>query len=93
MAASQESDNHFLCLYQDFLYVIPTTRPAARAGNSIHAIMMYRRKLDRAQVKPVSVDSTTNIIICVTQDNVTEVWNDTKVSKKLSNALLGELFP
>uniref|UniRef100_A0A8C1GRP3 Carnitine O-palmitoyltransferase 1, liver isoform-like n=1 Tax=Cyprinus carpio TaxID=7962 RepID=A0A8C1GRP3_CYPCA len=38
----------------DFLYVIPTTRPAARAGNSIHAIMMYRRKLDRAQIKPVS---------------------------------------
>uniref|UniRef100_A0A8C1ZVH7 carnitine O-palmitoyltransferase n=1 Tax=Cyprinus carpio TaxID=7962 RepID=A0A8C1ZVH7_CYPCA len=65
----------------DFLYVIPTTRPAARAGNSIHAIMMYRRKLDRAQIKPVSVDSTTNIIICVTQDNVTE----------LSNALLDVL--
>uniref|UniRef100_A0A8C2D7H0 Carnitine palmitoyltransferase 1Ab (liver) n=1 Tax=Cyprinus carpio TaxID=7962 RepID=A0A8C2D7H0_CYPCA len=37
----------------DFLYVIPTTRPAARAGNSIHAIMMYRRKLDRAQIKPL----------------------------------------
>uniref|UniRef100_A0A8C2IL22 carnitine O-palmitoyltransferase n=1 Tax=Cyprinus carpio TaxID=7962 RepID=A0A8C2IL22_CYPCA len=37
----------------DFLYVIPTTRQAARAGNSIHAIMMYRRKLDRAQIKPV----------------------------------------
>uniref|UniRef100_A0A671RDI4 carnitine O-palmitoyltransferase n=1 Tax=Sinocyclocheilus anshuiensis TaxID=1608454 RepID=A0A671RDI4_9TELE len=36
----------------DFLYVIPTTRQAARAGNSIHAIMMYRRKLDRAQIKP-----------------------------------------
>uniref|UniRef100_A0A671RE30 carnitine O-palmitoyltransferase n=1 Tax=Sinocyclocheilus anshuiensis TaxID=1608454 RepID=A0A671RE30_9TELE len=37
----------------DFLYVIPTTRQAARAGNSIHAIMMYRRKLDRAQIKPL----------------------------------------
>uniref|UniRef100_A0A673FSL1 Uncharacterized protein n=1 Tax=Sinocyclocheilus rhinocerous TaxID=307959 RepID=A0A673FSL1_9TELE len=63
MTVSQESDNHFLCLYQDFLYVIPTTRQAARAGNSIHSIMMYRRKLDRAQIKPVSVDSTTNIFI------------------------------
>uniref|UniRef100_A0A671RDB1 Carnitine O-palmitoyltransferase 1, liver isoform-like n=1 Tax=Sinocyclocheilus anshuiensis TaxID=1608454 RepID=A0A671RDB1_9TELE len=40
----------------DFLYVIPTTRQAARAGNSIHAIMMYRRKLDRAQIKPVSLN-------------------------------------
>ncbi|XP_043083658.1 carnitine O-palmitoyltransferase 1, liver isoform isoform X1 [Puntigrus tetrazona] len=37
----------------DFLYVIPTTRQAARAGNSIHSIMMYRRKLDRAQIKPL----------------------------------------
>ncbi|XP_026095149.1 carnitine O-palmitoyltransferase 1, liver isoform-like isoform X1 [Carassius auratus] len=37
----------------DFLYVIPTTHQAARAGNSIHAIMMYRRKLDRAQIKPL----------------------------------------
>ncbi|KAI2648190.1 Carnitine O-palmitoyltransferase 1, muscle isoform [Labeo rohita] len=37
----------------DFLYVIPTSRQAARAGNAIHAIMMYRRKLDRAQIKPV----------------------------------------
>uniref|UniRef100_A0A8C1V619 carnitine O-palmitoyltransferase n=1 Tax=Cyprinus carpio TaxID=7962 RepID=A0A8C1V619_CYPCA len=40
----------------DFLYVIPTTRQAARAGNSIHAIMMYRRKLDIAQIKPVSLN-------------------------------------
>ncbi|TRY77593.1 hypothetical protein DNTS_024419 [Danionella cerebrum] len=37
----------------DFLYVNPTTRQAARAGNSIHAMMMYRRKLDRAQIKPL----------------------------------------
>ncbi|XP_056272838.1 carnitine O-palmitoyltransferase 1, liver isoform isoform X1 [Pseudoliparis swirei] len=37
----------------DFLYVFPTSIQAARAGNSIHAIMLYRRKLDRAQVKPI----------------------------------------
>ena len=39
---------------QDFLYVCPTRIQAARAGNAIHAIMLYRRKLDRAQIKPVS---------------------------------------
>uniref|UniRef100_A0A8D3DTI3 carnitine O-palmitoyltransferase n=1 Tax=Scophthalmus maximus TaxID=52904 RepID=A0A8D3DTI3_SCOMX len=37
----------------DFLYVFPTSIQAARAGNAIHAIMLYRRKLDRAQVKPL----------------------------------------
>lgn len=43
-------------LLQDFLYVFPTSIQAARAGNAIHAIMLYRRKLDRAQIKPVSLD-------------------------------------
>ncbi|XP_053368391.1 carnitine O-palmitoyltransferase 1, liver isoform isoform X1 [Clarias gariepinus] len=37
----------------DFLYVFPTHLQAARAGNAIHAIMLYRRKLDRAQIKPI----------------------------------------
>ncbi|MCI4393128.1 hypothetical protein PGIGA_G00153870 [Pangasianodon gigas] len=37
----------------DFLYVFPTCHQAARAGNTIHAIMLYRRKLDRAQIKPL----------------------------------------
>lgn len=41
---------------QDFLYVFPTSIQAARAGNASHAIMLYRRKLDRAQIKPVSTD-------------------------------------
>jgi hypothetical protein len=39
---------------QDFLYAFPSHIQAARAGNVIHAIMLYRRKLDRAQLKPVS---------------------------------------
>ncbi|KAJ7998096.1 hypothetical protein DPEC_G00219020 [Dallia pectoralis] len=37
----------------DFQYVFPTSIQAARAGNAIHAIMLYRRKLDRAQIKPI----------------------------------------
>ncbi|XP_078113668.1 carnitine O-palmitoyltransferase 1, liver isoform isoform X2 [Sander vitreus] len=42
----------------DFLYVFPTSIQAARAGNAIHAIMLYRRKLDRAQIKPLMLQNT-----------------------------------
>ncbi|KAG5839094.1 hypothetical protein ANANG_G00201280 [Anguilla anguilla] len=42
----------------DFLYVFPTNLQAARAGNSIHAAMLYRRKLDRAQIKPLMLQNT-----------------------------------
>lgn len=38
----------------DLLYVLPTHIQAARAGNAIHAILLYRRKLDREELKPVS---------------------------------------
>uniref|UniRef100_A0A2K6EEC8 Carnitine O-palmitoyltransferase 1, liver isoform n=1 Tax=Propithecus coquereli TaxID=379532 RepID=A0A2K6EEC8_PROCO len=36
----------------DFLYILPTQIQAARAGNAIHAILLYRRKLDREEIKP-----------------------------------------
>lgn len=39
---------------QDFLYVTPTPIQAARAGNSIHSFFLYRRKLNKEEVKPVS---------------------------------------
>uniref|UniRef100_A0A665UYN4 carnitine O-palmitoyltransferase n=1 Tax=Echeneis naucrates TaxID=173247 RepID=A0A665UYN4_ECHNA len=37
---------------QDFLYVTPTPIQAARAGNSIHAFFLYRRKLHKEEIKP-----------------------------------------
>ncbi|XP_066439299.1 carnitine O-palmitoyltransferase 1, liver isoform isoform X1 [Eleutherodactylus coqui] len=37
----------------DYLYVLPTTIQAARAGNAIHALLLYRRKLDREEIKPI----------------------------------------
>ncbi|XP_043979496.1 carnitine O-palmitoyltransferase 1, liver isoform isoform X2 [Gambusia affinis] len=49
----------------DFLYVFPTSSQAARAGNAIHAIMLYRRKLDRAQIKPLMLLQT--IPMCSSQ--------------------------
>uniref|UniRef100_A0A8C2C107 carnitine O-palmitoyltransferase n=1 Tax=Cyprinus carpio TaxID=7962 RepID=A0A8C2C107_CYPCA len=38
----------------DFLYVTPTPIQAARAGNTLHACLLYRRKLNREEIKPVS---------------------------------------
>ncbi|KAI2662447.1 Carnitine O-palmitoyltransferase 1, liver isoform [Labeo rohita] len=49
----------------DFLNAFPTHLQAARAGNVIHAIMLYRRKLDRAQIKPLMLQST--IPMCSSQ--------------------------
>uniref|UniRef100_A0AAY4DKM0 carnitine O-palmitoyltransferase n=1 Tax=Denticeps clupeoides TaxID=299321 RepID=A0AAY4DKM0_9TELE len=51
----------------DFLYVFPTHRQAARAGNGIHSIMLYRRRLDRAQIKPVSLMLLNTIPMCSSQ--------------------------
>lgn len=42
----------------DFLYVFPTSLQAARAGNAIHAIMLYKSNLDRAQIKPLMLQNT-----------------------------------
>uniref|UniRef100_A0A8C4Y9Y2 carnitine O-palmitoyltransferase n=1 Tax=Gopherus evgoodei TaxID=1825980 RepID=A0A8C4Y9Y2_9SAUR len=36
----------------DFLYVTPTPLQAARAGNVVHALLLYRRLLNREQIKP-----------------------------------------
>uniref|UniRef100_A0A4W3IIS6 Carnitine palmitoyltransferase 1C n=1 Tax=Callorhinchus milii TaxID=7868 RepID=A0A4W3IIS6_CALMI len=36
----------------DFLYVTPTPIQAARAGNLTHALLLYRRKLTREEIKP-----------------------------------------
>ncbi|XP_074854032.1 carnitine O-palmitoyltransferase 1, liver isoform isoform X2 [Carettochelys insculpta] len=49
----------------DFLYVIPSSLQAARAGNVIHAVLLYRRKLDRQEIKPLMVYNT--IPMCSSQ--------------------------
>lgn len=42
----------FICV-KDLLYVTPTHRQAARAGNIVHAMLQYRRKLERGELAPV----------------------------------------
>uniref|UniRef100_UPI00398EA013 carnitine O-palmitoyltransferase 1, liver isoform-like isoform X2 n=1 Tax=Pristiophorus japonicus TaxID=55135 RepID=UPI00398EA013 len=39
----------------DFLYVTPTTIQAARAGNLVHALLLYRRKLSREEIPPLLI--------------------------------------
>ncbi|KAM5134752.1 palmitoyl thioesterase CPT1C isoform 2-T3 [Callospermophilus lateralis] len=36
----------------DFLYVTPTPLQAARAGNAVHALLLYRRRLNRQEIPP-----------------------------------------
>ncbi|XP_078511340.1 carnitine O-palmitoyltransferase 1, liver isoform-like isoform X2 [Lissotriton helveticus] len=36
----------------DFLYVTPTPIQAARAGNTVHALLLYRRKLSKEEIEP-----------------------------------------
>ncbi|XP_069750811.1 carnitine O-palmitoyltransferase 1, liver isoform-like isoform X2 [Narcine bancroftii] len=49
----------------DYLYVIPTQLQAARAGNTIYAMLLYRRKLDREEIRPLMGQSS--IPMCSSQ--------------------------
>ncbi|TFJ96940.1 Carnitine O-palmitoyltransferase 1, liver isoform [Platysternon megacephalum] len=42
----------------DFLYVTPTPLQAARAGNVVHALLLYRRRLNREEIKPLMIQGT-----------------------------------
>uniref|UniRef100_A0A8D0GZ92 Choline/carnitine acyltransferase domain-containing protein n=1 Tax=Sphenodon punctatus TaxID=8508 RepID=A0A8D0GZ92_SPHPU len=42
----------------DFLYVTPTPVQAARAGNVVYAMLLYRRKLTREEIKPLMIQGT-----------------------------------
>ncbi|XP_053251663.1 carnitine O-palmitoyltransferase 1, liver isoform isoform X1 [Podarcis raffonei] len=50
----------------DFLYFTPTSIQAARAGNAIHSILLYRRKLDRQQIQPILLMGST-VPLCSAQ--------------------------
>ncbi|XP_057683091.1 carnitine O-palmitoyltransferase 1, liver isoform-like isoform X2 [Corythoichthys intestinalis] len=50
----------------DLMYVTPTPIQAARAGNTIHAMFLYRRKLNREELKPSRIPGTV-IPLCAAQ--------------------------
>uniref|UniRef100_A0A4W4F0U9 carnitine O-palmitoyltransferase n=1 Tax=Electrophorus electricus TaxID=8005 RepID=A0A4W4F0U9_ELEEL len=60
----------------DFLYVTPTPIQAARAGNTLHAILMYRRKLNKEEIKPSRIPGTF-IPLCAAQCE--RIFNTTRI--------------
>ncbi|KAF7697672.1 hypothetical protein HF521_004182 [Silurus meridionalis] len=50
----------------DFLYVTPTAKQAARAGNTITALLLYRRKVNREELNPSRVPGTV-VPLCAAQ--------------------------
>ncbi|KAK1878216.1 Carnitine O-palmitoyltransferase 1 liver isoform [Dissostichus eleginoides] len=60
----------------DFLYVSPTSVQAARAGNTITALLLYRRKVNREELKPSRVPGTV-IPLCAAQ-YVLQHWQDSE---------------
>ncbi|XP_066564806.1 carnitine O-palmitoyltransferase 1, liver isoform isoform X2 [Amia ocellicauda] len=60
----------------DFLYVTPTPVQAARAGNAIHAFLLYRRRLNREEIKPSFVPGTI-IPLCAAQCE--RIFNTTRI--------------
>uniref|UniRef100_A0A8C9AHE5 Palmitoyl thioesterase CPT1C n=1 Tax=Prolemur simus TaxID=1328070 RepID=A0A8C9AHE5_PROSS len=43
------NNNYYM---MDFLYVTPTPLQAARAGNAVHALLLYRHRLNRQEIPP-----------------------------------------
>nr|XP_040032101.1 LOW QUALITY PROTEIN: carnitine O-palmitoyltransferase 1, liver isoform-like [Gasterosteus aculeatus aculeatus] len=60
----------------DFMYVTPTPIQAARAGNSIHAYFLYRRKLNKEELKPTRIPGTV-IPLCSAQCE--RMFNTTRI--------------
>ncbi|XP_008409562.1 carnitine O-palmitoyltransferase 1, muscle isoform [Poecilia reticulata] len=59
----------------DLLYVTPTHRQAARAGNIVHAMLQYRRKLERGELAPMRALGT--VPMCSTQ--MERMFNTTRI--------------
>uniref|UniRef100_UPI00398E4C96 carnitine O-palmitoyltransferase 1, liver isoform-like n=1 Tax=Pristiophorus japonicus TaxID=55135 RepID=UPI00398E4C96 len=49
----------------DYLYISPTRQQAARAGNTIHAMLLYRRKLDREKSALYVYSNPLSLYLCL----------------------------
>ncbi|MGH0148718.1 UNVERIFIED_CONTAM: hypothetical protein FKN15_013962 [Acipenser sinensis] len=56
----------------DLLYVTPTHRQAARAGNAVHAMLIYRRKLDREEHSP-SIRHCSHVLLSDGKDALKQI--------------------
>ncbi|XP_072311809.1 carnitine O-palmitoyltransferase 1, liver isoform-like isoform X1 [Eucyclogobius newberryi] len=68
----------------DFLFVTPTPIQAARAGNSIHAFFLYRRKLNKEEIKPSRIPGTV-IPLCAAQCE--RIFNTTRTPGEETDVL------
>ncbi|KAM6436351.1 carnitine O-palmitoyltransferase 1, muscle isoform 1-T2 [Liasis olivaceus] len=75
------NSNYYL---MDFLYTTPTPIQAARAGNCVHAILMYRRQLDREELVPVMALGV--VPMCSYQ--MERMFNTTRIPGEEADSLL-----
>ncbi|XP_054843927.1 carnitine O-palmitoyltransferase 1, muscle isoform isoform X2 [Eublepharis macularius] len=68
----------------DFLYATPTPLQAARAGNAVHSLLLYRRKLDREELAPVMALGV--VPMCSYQ--MERIFNTTRIPGKEADSLL-----
>uniref|UniRef100_A0A8C2C5H4 Carnitine palmitoyltransferase 1C n=1 Tax=Cyprinus carpio TaxID=7962 RepID=A0A8C2C5H4_CYPCA len=73
----------------DFLYVTPTPIQAARAGNTLHACLLYRRKLNREEIKPSRVP-VLNVPLCAAQCE--RIFNTTRIPGEETGKARKEFF-
>ncbi|OWK50807.1 Carnitine O-palmitoyltransferase 1, muscle isoform [Lonchura striata] len=68
----------------DFLYVTPSPIQAARAANSVHAMLLYRRRLDRGEIPPMMALGV--VPMCSYQSE--RMFNTTRIPGKETDTLL-----
>ncbi|XP_054029862.1 carnitine O-palmitoyltransferase 1, muscle isoform isoform X1 [Dryobates pubescens] len=68
----------------DFLYVTPSHIQAARAGNAVHSMLLYRRKLDRGEIPPMMALGI--VPMCSYQSE--RMFNTTRIPGKETDTLL-----
>uniref|UniRef100_A0A8C5A2K6 Carnitine O-palmitoyltransferase 1, muscle isoform n=1 Tax=Gadus morhua TaxID=8049 RepID=A0A8C5A2K6_GADMO len=59
----------------DLLYITPTQRQTARAGNVVHAMLQYRRKLERGEHAPVRALG----IVPMCSSQMERIFNTTRI--------------
>uniref|UniRef100_A0A8C7AEX4 Carnitine O-palmitoyltransferase 1, muscle isoform n=1 Tax=Neovison vison TaxID=452646 RepID=A0A8C7AEX4_NEOVI len=67
----------------DFVFIQNTNIQAARLGNIVHAMIMYRRKLDREEIKPVMAQG----IVPMCSSQMERMFNTTRIPGKESDLL------
>ncbi|XP_032201635.1 carnitine O-palmitoyltransferase 1, muscle isoform [Mustela erminea] len=67
----------------DFVFIQNTNIQAARLGNIVHAMILYRRKLDREEIKPVMAQG----IVPMCSSQMERMFNTTRIPGKESDLL------